>query len=652
MNREFLEFYNRELTLLRQQAGEFAEEYPGVAERLGGLVGERQDPMIMGLLEGSAFLAARVQLKLKHEFSEFTANLIDQLAPQYLAPTPSFVLVEARPAFGDGALREGRTVPRGAYLDATYREVSRNVACRFRLAAPITLWPFEIAQAEYLQGAGALQALGVSVGSDCAAGLRLRLTVRAAARAEDEPPDSEAFKKPELAASAARTKRLRFHLLGQEGDAVALYEQLFAHCRGLYFRTLDSFGDPVVHRGDLASLKQIGFGEEDGLTPEDKRMFRGFELLRDYFLFPRRFLGFDLDGLGALMPRFASKSFDIVFAFDELNPRLAASVRKEGFSLYAAPAANFFEKTLDRIQVKANAHEYHVVPDRSRSLDYEPNRIRNVFAHIPGVTQKVPVEPLYTAAAGRSASGLTYTVRRLPRQRTADERKYGKKSDYTGSDVFLSLGQVGDPEDLRKVSELSVHAWCTNRHLAEHLPVGEGGADFRFLDAVDIDLRCVAGPTRPREPVLTSMVGKGDGATTGEVAWRLVNMLSLNHLGLVERAGGGDAKALREMLALFADATDGATDRKLRGVRSVDARPIVRRVRNEQGAAVARGLEITVTLDEKAFEGSGAFLIGAALDRFFVDYVAINHFTQTVVRTNERGEIMRWPPRLGRRGVA
>jgi type VI secretion system protein ImpG len=148
------------------------------------------------------------------------------------------------------------------------------------------------------------------------------------------------------------------------------------------------------------------------------------------------------------------------------------------------------------------------------------------------------------------------------------------------------------------------------------------------------------------------MVGKGQDATFGEVAWRLVNMLSLNHLGIVERSAGDAALALRETLVLFADLADGATDRKLRGVRSVDARPIVRRVRQAQGSAAARGLELVVVLEDKAFEGSGAFLLGAVLDRFFAEYVAINHFTQTVIRTPERGEIMRWPLRLGLRGVA
>jgi type VI secretion system protein ImpG len=150
---------------------------------------------------------------------------------------------------------------------------------------------------------------------------------------------------------------------------------------------------------------------------------------------------------------------------------------------------------------------------------------------------------------------------------------------------------------------------------------------------------------------MTAMFGKGDGHSPGEVAWRLINMLSLNHLGLEARGAEDSGRALRETLALFSDPADNTTERKIRGVRGLDARDIVRRVRYAQGAAAARGLEVTVTLDEKAFEGSGAFLLGAVLDRFFAEYVAVNHFTQTVVRTNERGEIMRWPPRMGERGV-
>jgi type VI secretion system protein ImpG len=649
MNREFLEFYNRELALLREQAGEFAQEFPGVAERLGALAGDRVDPMIGGLLEGAAFLAARVQLKIKHEFAEFTTNLLDQLIPHYLAPTPSALLAQVQPKFGDPALRDGRVIPRGVYLDAAYRELEHNIACRFRLAAPIALWPFELVNAEYFAAPGPLQALGLPVGAECSAGLRLQLTVRAAERSEDEPQDFEAHARPELRFSACRVKDMTVHIRGHEADAVALYEQMFAHCRGVYFRYLNSFGDPVAIKGGDAMLRQIGFDEEEALIANDKRVFRGFDFLREYFTFPRRFLGFSLQGLGAVAAQLPAKTIDIVFVFDDSSTRLAAAVRKDFFALYAAPAINLFEKTLDRVAVKSNQHEYHVVPDRSRTLDFEPNRIVSVFAHIPGLPQKVAVEPLYSAAAGRSATGLCYTVRRLPRRRSAEERRYGRPSDYTGTDMFLSLGERSDPEEVSRVAELSVQALCTNRHLPEHLPVGDGGADFKFLDDVQLDVRCVAGPTRPLEPILTSMAGKIAGASIGDVAWRIINMLSLNHLGLVERAGGESAGSLREMLALFADMSDSATERKIRGVRSVDARPIVRRIRRSHGVGAARGVEITILIDDKSYEGSGPFLIGAILDRFFCEYVSINHFTQTVIRTTERGEIMRWPPRLGLR---
>jgi type VI secretion system protein ImpG len=126
-------------------------------------------------------------------------------------------------------------------------------------------------------------------------------------------------------------------------------------------------------------------------------------------------------------------------------------------------------------------------------------------------------------------------------------------------------------------------------------------------------------------------------------------MLSLNHLGLVERGAGNNGQSLKEILSMFADLSDSAIERRIRGIRSVNSKPVIRRMRERTGSGIARGTEVTVTVDEKAFEGSGAFLLGAVLDRFFSEYAALNHFTQTVIRSVERGEIMRWPTRVGGR---
>lgn len=652
MDREFLELYNRELQILNEQAGEFAEDYPGIAERLGGLVGERMDPMIGGLLEGAAFLAARVQLKLKHEFPEFTNNLLEQLIPNYLAPTPSAMLAKVLPPFSDPALREGRRIARGSYLDATYRERDRQIACRYRLCGEIVLWPFDVTAAEYHVTGAPLQALGLSVGHEVLAGLRISLTHRVAARIEDELPEQESRKKPETWFAGCRATELPVYLLGAESDAIALYEQVISNCVGVYFRYLDDFGDPVIVPAPRDCIRQVGFDDEDALFPNDNRIFRGFDFLREYFMFPRKFIGFRLVGLASVIPKLKAKSVELLITFNEVTTRLAAAVRPEMFSLYTAPAINLFEKTTDRIAVKSNFYEYHVIPDRSRYLDFEPHRVLDVYAHLPSEKEKIPIRPLYSASMdgqGTADQSMFYTVRRLPRRRSGEEKRFGTASDYIGTDMFISFVEPSGIDGQGAVAELSMRALCSNRHLPEHLPVGQGGADFRLVDDVALDIACVAGPTPPREPVVSQLHSRSETANLGIVTWRLVNMLSMNHLGLVGRAAGKNAIALREVLSMFADLSDSATERKIRGIRSVDSRSVIRRIRERTGIGAGRGIEITVTLDEKAFEGSGAFLLGAILDRFFSEYAALNHFTETVICTNERGEIMRWPTRMGSR---
>jgi len=52
-----------------------------------------------------------------------------------------------------------------------------------------------------------------------------------------------------------------------------------------------------------------------------------------------------------------------------------------------------------------------------------------------------------------------------------------------------------------------------------------------------------------------------------------------------------------------------------------------------------------------AFGASGAVLLGAVLDRFFAKYISINGFTQTVLRSPDRGEVMRFPLQLGLRPI-
>ena len=113
-----------------------------------------------------------------------------------------------------------------------------------------------------------------------------------------------------------------------------------------------------------------------------------------------------------------------------------------------------------------------------------------------------------------------------------------------------------------------------------------------------------------------------------------------------ERQG---AAALRELLALYSEIGEASEKKQIEGVKSVQAQQVTRRIPVPGPIAFGRGLEITLTLDETAFEGLGVFLLGSVMEKFFARYVSINSFTETVIRTTERGEVMRWPVRIGQR---
>jgi hypothetical protein len=89
MREELLEYYERELTYLRQMGGEFARKYPKVAGRLLLDPDRCDDPHVNRLLEGFALLAARVHRRLDDDFPEISESLVTD-HPSGLSPSHSF----------------------------------------------------------------------------------------------------------------------------------------------------------------------------------------------------------------------------------------------------------------------------------------------------------------------------------------------------------------------------------------------------------------------------------------------------------------------------------------------------------------------------------------------------------------------------------
>lgn len=637
MKQAFRDAYNRELGLLKERAREFAQEYPGLADRLGGLLEENMDPTAQALLEGSAFLAAKVQLKMQEEFRGFTRELLDQLMPGVLEPTPSVMMVRAAAPFEDPKVAAGLHFRPGDYMEARYVDAEKRVSCRFALAAPLSLWPVAVAEVRYLSRTGQVGAVLPEPAKGVQAGMLLDI---ARLGVTGKPDDSETI--GELHADA-----LEFHLAAPMDEAIALYEQIFCDRVKLTLRWQNSLGDDVYQTLAPHQVEQVGFDRDERLFPHDDRLFEGFALLREAFIYPRKFLGFRITGLRDIWQRMPGSRAQLIFEFDTSSQKLAAQLSLDDIRLHCAPAVNLFEERAAPIRLDDKAHEHVVQPLSTPVTHYEFHRITEVYAHYQGVQGKTRVYPLYALPGDKVAPrhAIYFSTRKKKRRITAQERKQGiSRSRYRGTETFLTLYE---PPDDARVQRLQVKGLCSNRHLAGELPIKQGEEDFYFCDESSIRLACIDGPTPPRDSLADLEKNAAHRTTSGDVYWRLISHLTLNSYGILGRTGTDAANALREMMRLFADLSDSFVEGQVDGLVKIETRQVPASIPHPEGFHTARGLEVTLTFDEDAFEGSGVMLLAAVLDRFLAEYASVNSFTKTVVRTLQRGHLKTWPPRLG-----
>jgi type VI secretion system protein ImpG len=616
----FLRYYSQELQHLREVGGEFAAQYPKIAGRLGLEGFECADPYVERLLEGFSFMAARVQMKIDAEFPRFTQHLSELVYPHFLAPTPSMAVVQLQPDLSNPALVPGFPVPRGSAMRSVLGK-DDTTACEYRTAHDVTLWPVELVEARFFTHGGTLAGTDLRLPANVKAGLRLRLRTAGAMP----------FKKLGL-------DRLPLHLRGADDTPARIYEKLLGAVEGVVVLPV---GRPAAAHQVLpkSALQPLGFDEAQSLLPSGQRTFHGYRLLQEYFAFPQRYLFVEIAGLAPALGACEESEVDIVILLNRGDAQFEQSLDASNFALHCTPAINLFKRRADRINLTGDQFEHHVLVDRTRPMDFEVYQVDEVTGYGAGPEAEQPFQSFYNAkdVGSLHQDKAFYQLRREPRVISQRQRARGPRSSYIGSEAFISLVDAAEAPHRHQLRQLGLTVWCTNRDLPLSMPLGVGKTDFILESGAPVQsIRCVAGPSQPFPSF-----------AEGSVAWRLINQLSLNYLSLVDNDPEKGAVALREMLALYCHPSDTGAQRQIEGIRSIRSASITRRMSAPGHIAFGRGLQITVTMDDAAFEGSSAFVLGAVLSHFFAQYVSINSFTETVVCTLARGEIMRWKAREG-----
>ncbi|MBT3046322.1 MAG: type VI secretion system baseplate subunit TssF [Candidatus Thiodiazotropha sp.] len=620
MDPRLLKYYNRELQFMREMGGEFAKAYPKIASRLSLDEFECADPYVERLLEGFSFLAARIQLKIDEEFPRFTQHLMERVFPHYLCPTPSMMVVQFQADMLEPSLGDGFLLPRHSTLRSRLGK-GIHTACIYRTAQDVTLWPIEIQSVDYLPTPAAIKLAAIGRQEHAKAAIRIRLNTTG------EIP----FNKLDL-------HRLPLFLTGGE-TGMRAFEAIAGHTLRIVGRDPESENHASTSHPRPARI--MGFEENEALLPYGPRSFQGYRYLAEYYTLPERFMFLELLDLKPVVSACEGNALDLYILLDESDPGLEGSLSEVNFLLYCAPCINLFPKRADRIHLTDSEAEYHVLPDRTRPMDYEVYEVTEIKGFGSNSEQSQTFYPFY--ASNDFITGdqprAYYAIQRMPRLLSSKQQREGARSGYIGNEVFVSIVDADEAPFKSDLRQLSVATLCTNRDLSMHIPLGQGESSFTLESSTPVNsIRCIGAPSKPKP-----------STTKGAISWRLINHLSLNYLSLSGEDRERSTAALKDFLQLYADTSDPTMRKQVDGVVSIASKPVNRRLPSPGPIAFGRGLEVTLTLDEAAFEGSGAFLFGAMMEQFFRKYTAINSFTETVVVTLQRGEIMRWPVRLGLR---
>jgi type VI secretion system protein ImpG len=600
MSDQLFRYYDKELALLEGLATDFAQEHPKVAAHLKITEDTIEDPHVLRLIQSVAFLNANIRQELDAEYPEFVKSLMEILYPHYLSPIPSMAIAEYEP---ESTLTEPLEISQHTLVQTLPIKGERIY---FRNAYPLTIYPIEISHAK-LQGS---QYSAPKVPEETRALLHFELRTL----------------NSEVSFSALSPKRLRFFIKGLPQHTYPLYDQLMQHTHSIVLARNTQDEAPII----LAKthLKQVGFLSEEGLLPYSERSHIGYRLLSEFFVFPEKFLFFDVIFPEQLPEDFA-QNLHLYFYMSEGKTSLESHIQKDYFSLHASPIVNLFPKTAEPLLIDHTDLSYPIVPDAKAPLFHEIYQVGTVTLMENG-KKAMDCPPLY----GISHDTSEETARYFVTKRFHPHYQEGKSD--AGTDMTISIiDQHLVPSELKNWV-LGVQTLCLNRDMPSLLPFGEGEPFLQTVENISglKNIRALTPPTKTHRPEL----GKS-------LSWKLLSHLSMNHLTLAQKEG---IVMLKELLHLYDRLHHNHNRQLIDSIISIDVASALRRDPSGRLNTFCQGVAITLTVDEKVYVGSSVYLFGSVLNEFFALHASINQFTElTVLSQNKRKVLGQWQPRSG-----
>lgn len=587
---ELKDYYRREMRRLRETAQVFAADNPTIAGGLGTAVA---DPDVERLLEGFAFLTAHVHQELDDHYPDLLQHLAQVVSPQYLRPLPAATIIQFSPR---PSLKQNLDVRAGAQLEgrASNPDGEMQVA-RFRTSSKLTVRPLQIQQISRLDPEA--ESIGTARGGN---GLRVQLQSGAGPLSGLELPS------------------LRFCLGGSTGEAVD-WLMLLRH-RLLHIDLCDSQGQ-LLERLQPEALRHCGFDAEESLLGSRPPHLPAFELLREYFFFPEKFLYLELD-LSAWRNRPDNDRMEIRLMLDTGVMELP-SPGPDTLLINTVPAINLFELDAEPVVMDQRDSEYRLIPGGSKSSALaqtaQVHTVNQVEGLQRGSSERRRYVPLGEFSRDGGASPPRYALK--VRNNSALER------------IETFIQPVLPPTEAVSAKELlKIDLTCSNGRAVDAMRRG----DIHHNTGDTPELVTFTNLTAPRPPA--------DMTRDSDLTWSLLSDLRLQFATLT------DIKSLRAVLRHYLPGgrddhpATSAGRRRIEGLSKVQVEP-------DQalfGQSFLRGQRVRIHYHSDHFAGPGdAYLFGCLLDYLVASLATLNTFTVLEMADEQSGAVTTWPKRLG-----
>jgi len=579
--------FQDELSYLRDVGRELAQQNPKLAPYLSE---QGTDPQVERLLQGFAFLTARLRGQIDDHMSDFTQSLLSLLWPNFLRPFPATTMMKFFPL--ERSITDGQTIAAGSAILS--RPVDKS-QCLFKTTADCTVYPLELGKVE-------LERLPHTS--------RLYLSFSTLSN---------------MPLAQIGLKNLRLTFTGEEATNQMLYLWVGHHLKRARIRFTDGTSQPL---DCTRQIIPIGFGIDEAILPQHSTEFEGYRLLQEYFVFPDKFYGYDLEQLAPLFCEQAGLDFTVEFDFSQPFP-LEFRVDENAIKLYCVPAVNLSNHLSEVIFPRTERIFHPLKPGGLQSDDLE------IFS-VDGLTRAKSEEGRAGHGRRRYLAYEDFTRQTSEEAQTGQiyyrlRRKRALQSKHFSHDVFF----VSDTNQLTMAEEGSLIAdlTCFNRTGTKNLHIGDIDVATDTLPSF-VRYHNISVPTAPLYPPLD-----------GQFNWRLISNLALNYTALLHRDAVAAIISAYDYGAFSDRQAERATKRRIDAIESFNTQPIDRLF---SGRPI-RGVKSCMVVDENAFETQGElYLFTRVLSEFFTMSATINSFHEFEIRGKNTQTCYQWPPKTGR----